>query len=133
MSSGREVLLPFCQVVRAPAAASLDITLSGTTIGGATPVPGFFCNYVSVEPVKTSDGGETAPAKGYYQVVPTGTRPERPVYVNSGNNPSAVTVSGIAGDRYDYNDPTDVATVGDFSGSLLIIYSSVTFSTLEEV
>lgn len=113
--SSREVLLPFCQVVRMPADCSFDIALSGTSVGGATKLEhGLFCNYISVEPVKSAEGGEAAPSKGYYRVIPTGM--SRSAYVNINNNPSAITVSGIAGSEHAYDD-ADATLAGDISGA----------------
>jgi len=100
MSAGREVLLPFCQVVRSPAKASIEIGLSGTIVGGEDNVDPLFCNYISIEPCRSHDNGDPAPAMGFYQVVPTGMRLSNHGYVNEDINPSSLTVSGLLGSRF---------------------------------
>lgn len=117
MSAGREVLLPFCQVVRTPSRGTLTITLSGTFIEGGqnNPKP-IFCNYVSVEPAKSGEASEAAPSKGFYHVVPTGQRWPAYGYINDAVNPSSISVSGALGSRFRYDQADQAANAGDASG-----------------
>jgi len=113
MSSGRETLLPFCQVVRSPAKTSLDVGLSGTIVGGEDNVDPLFCNYVTIEPCRAHDSGLAAPSMGYYQVVPTGMRLSNHGYVNENVNPSSLTVSGLLGSRFNYAGDGQLTHAGD--------------------
>jgi len=113
--ANREVLLPFHQVVRMPTDCSFEVHLSGTGQGSnSSGAQTLMCNYVSVEPVKSAEGGEAAPSKGYYRVIPTGTK--NTVYASPANNPSSITVSGLTGSEHFYDDG-DQAPVGNYSGA----------------
>ncbi len=126
MSAGREVLLPFCQVVRTPPRGTLTVTLSGTFIEGGqnNPKP-IFCNYVSVEPVRSGEATTAAPSQGFYHVVPTGQRIGSHAYINESVNPSSLSVSGALGSRFRYRAEDQAAAAGDASGGPAVAAAGV--------